>query len=136
MAIAPIFTIDKEFAQLYVEYFEKHDSSLEDYSMHLIDLEVQENWSQVWLALNEIVKLESKISDSTLATIAAGPLESLLNSAGKEYIEDILSLAQTSSIFAKMLTGVWESEIDKEIWDKVVNFCRTVKQPIDEVYGY
>jgi hypothetical protein len=136
MAIAPIFTIDKEFAQLYVEYFEKHDSSLEDYSMLLIDLEVQENWSQVWLALNEIVKLESKISDSTLATIAAGPLESLLNSAGKEYIEDILSLAQTSSIFAKMLTGVWESEIDKEIWDKVVNFCRTVKQPIDEVYGY
>lgn len=136
MAIAPLFTIDKEFAKCYVEYFEKHDFSLEDYSMYVMDLEFQNNWGQVWLVLNEVVKLESKISDSALATIAAGPLETLLNEAGNEYIEQILKLAKTNNLFAKMLTGVCESEIDREVWDKVVKFCRTVKQPIDEVYGY
>ena len=136
MPFAPPIKIDQLFAERYVRYFEEQDSALEDYSTRIMDLEMQDNWSQVWLALNEIAKLELNISDQTLATIAAGPLEALLNDVGSEYIEQILRLAQTNSVFAKMLTGVWKSGIDKEVWDKVVKFCRTVKQPIDGVYSY
>jgi transcriptional regulatory protein LevR len=89
------------------------------------------------LTVNKHMKnLVLTFGDPTLATIAAGPLENLLNEAGNEYIEQILNLAQINNVFAKMLTGVQKSEIDQEAWDKVVKFCRTIIKPIDVVYGY
>ena len=70
------------------------------------------------------------------AVVAAGMLEDLLKNAGEEYIDRVETLARDNATFGRMLTGVWPSSIPSGAWERVVGFCRSFPDPLDQPYRY
>lgn len=93
-------------------------------------------WDDLWLLIQSVSALPEEIDSLTLATVAAGPLENLLSKAPASYADQVLTEAGRSPQLARMLTGVWPSSIVPETWERVVEFCRKVPDPIDGTYQY
>jgi hypothetical protein len=125
-----------ELASAYVEYLSTKDKTLQQASFDVIGLSLWGPWDRLWQLVQALALLPEEPSPMVLATIAAGPLEDLLDKAGPEYIAAVEDLALSTPRAARMLTGVWRSSIDPQVWDRVVAFCRTVPDPIDGTYGY
>ena len=126
----------EDLASTYVEFAHSNDESLQWSSHAITDLWLEKDWEQMWSVLQAIAALPRDINDKALALIAAGILEDLLSKNGAEYVDRIITLAASSSRFARMLTGVWRSDIEANVWERVVQFCRTVPNPIDGEYRY
>ena len=101
-----------------------------------IDCWLDGRWDDLWLLIQSVSDLPEEIDSLTLATVAAGPLESLLSKAPASYADQVLAAARRSPRLARMLTGVWPSSIAPETWIRVVEFCRKVPHPIDGTYQY
>lgn len=130
------FEIDIEFVKSYLQSLKRDDREYEEYGFYVIDLDLDHRWDDLWKLLKLVAELECDIESSILATIAAGPLEDLLNGAGLQFIDRIMALAKSNRRFAKMLTGVWRSDIEPEVWAVVVDFCRKYDDPIDVTYQF
>lgn len=63
------------------------------------------------LALND--------EDFIVSNLAAGPLEDLLVKHGDDVVEKIVSLAKSHSIWKKLLGGVWQNDINDQVWLKI-----------------
>jgi len=125
-----------ELASTYVAYLCTKDESLEQASFDVIDLSIEGPWESLWQLVQALALLPDEADPEVLATIAAGPLEDLLDKAGPEYIDAVEELARRNPRAARMLTGVWPSSIEPVVWQRVVAFCRKVPNPIDEPYAY
>ena len=60
-----------------------------------------------------------------VGTLAAGPLEDLLDLHGPAFIERIEQCARSNARFASILGGVWQSAMPDPIWKRVqaVQIC-------------
>ena len=125
-----------EIAVNYVAYLTTKDESLEWASFATSDFWLDERWDDLWQAIQIIALLPDDIDNISLATIAAGLVEDLLSKNGAPYIDRVLAFSAQTPRMAKMLTGVWPSSIEPAIWQRVVEFCRKVPDPIDGTYQY
>lgn len=125
-----------ELASAYVAYLRTKDEALQQASFDVIHLCIEGPSDKLWQLVQAIPLLPDELDPLILATIAAGPLEDLLNKAGQEYIATVVDFAQRTPRAARMLTGVWPSSIEPEVWHRVVTFCRKVPDPLDGTYVY
>jgi hypothetical protein len=70
-----------------------------------------------WSAI--LAALEDDRFAPFLGNLAAGPLEDLLCTHGVEYIDLIEVQARSCPRFAKLLGGVWQSQMTEDIWNRV-----------------
>ena len=68
-------------------------------------------------------------SDDELGHIAAGPMEHLLGSDGKSFIDRVEARAATDPKFGRMLTGVRKHTMTDEVWAGVQAIQATVSNP-------
>ena len=125
-----------ELATAYVGYLGTADEDLGWSNSWAFDLCLDGRWPDVWRVLQAIQELPEPVPDKVLAVVAAGMLEDLLKNAGAEYIDRVENLAQGSATFGRMLTGVWPSSIPSAVWERVVRFCRSFPEPLDQPYRY
>ena len=64
--------------------------------------------------------LEKDPPESVIGSLAAGPLEDLIEECGEEIIEDIETEARKNPAFRQLLGGMWESG-KPEVWARVVS---------------
>ena len=72
-----------------------------------VDEMVNKRPEEAWRLIRDMVDVAP---DHLLGTIAAGPLENLLNWHGKKFVERVELAAATDSRFQQCLRGVWLSE--------------------------
>jgi Family of unknown function (DUF6869) len=70
-----------------------------------------------WVLLR--VLLEASESDEDLAVVAAGPLEEMLIAQGAAVIDELEAEASRSPRFRRLLSGVWRSTIEENVWQRV-----------------
>jgi len=69
-------------------------------------------------------------SDDELSHIAAGPVEHLLGSHGKDFIARVETRARADGKFGRMLTGVWKHTMTDEVWARIQAVQATVSDPL------
>lgn len=120
----------------YAEHSEHPSPENEWSSFYLIDLGLDGEWDKIWEILVAFTSQEFAPKDALIAVLAAGPLEELLANAGPEFIDRIETQARTNSIFARALSGVWQSSIEPSVWARVTTICRKIPNPIDGKYAF
>lgn len=125
-----------ELAAAFAAYVESRDESFEWASIEIIDLSISGPWDRLWELVQALALLPNEPTNLALATMAAGPLEDLLAHAGPDYISQVEQFCAAVPRAARMLTGVWRSSIEPDVWARVVSFCRNVPDPVDGVYRY
>ena len=126
----------EDIAHAYIKYCHKNDGAYEWSSSATIDIWLDARWPDLWDLVKTISLTLYDIDDQTLALIAAGPLEDLLAKAGPTYIDQVIAEAKLNPRLAVMLTGVWRNSMEADVWEKVVNFCRKVPNPIGGKYAF
>jgi len=71
-----------------------------------------------WELLTKLVELAPD-DDKVIAFFAAGPLEDFLSLKGNLYFVEIEKLATALPKFKTMLGGVWQGNMDDELWSKL-----------------
>jgi len=112
----------QEWASAYIDFHEDADRSIEHHPLfwavtQFMDPGEGASTEDCWTAILEVLARDP--SDETLAVLAAGPLEDLIDAAGYEFIDRIELLARRDAAFRRLLNGVWESSTP-EIWERVV----------------
>lgn len=64
-----------------------------------------------------------QISTAWIELQSAGPLEDLLVSRGKEFIDKIEIEAKANHYFAILLEDVWPGRIDDNVWKRIQAVC-------------
>ncbi len=59
------------------------------------------------------------VGDEELAYVAAGPIEDLLAYHGPAVIDTVEHIAREDTRFRRALTGVWRSDIQEEVWNRM-----------------
>jgi hypothetical protein len=117
----PEYTVDA-IAAGWIAYWANggHDrADAEPYGWAYVEVE--------WLVANDPERLWQVIRDlyprpeaqAHFRTLAAGPLEDLLEAHGEAFIDRIESLAARDPIFAHLLGGVWQITMADAIWTRV-----------------
>jgi hypothetical protein len=70
-----------------------------------------------WRVIGAIRQMDG--SDSVLANLAAGPVESLLAKHGDSFIDRIETLARRDPQFRKLLGAVWRNRISEKVWARM-----------------
>jgi len=63
--------------------------------------------------------IDSPACAEHFGVLAAGPLEDLLSYNGPTFIDRVEVLAQQNPKFASLLGGVWQFQMNEEIWGRV-----------------
>jgi len=89
-----------------------------------LDLELPFNQPDVCLdvILNILEKIDAIPENKVFDILAAGPLEDLLHEHGNAIIDKVEILAKTNPKFRKLLNGVWDSELEHSIKDKLAKY--------------
>lgn len=73
-----------------------------------------------WLSiLHVLAALSSGRADRRFAVLAAGPLEDLMSHHGNAFIDRVETEAKRSAEFALLLGGVWRSDINSSVWERM-----------------
>ena len=70
-----------------------------------------------WSATLQI--LQRELTEDQMAVLAAGPLEELLTVHGPGFIDRVESEADRNPRFNHLPGGVWQNEMEPEIWQRV-----------------
>ena len=112
----------------WIEYTKTEDESLFD-AWETLNTLVSEQPQEAWEVILEI--LEETNSDNIIANLAAGPLENLLSEHGETFIAEVELKARQNPKFTKLILGVWEGGMSKDIWSRVralhEKYANTVK---------
>ena len=74
-----------------------------------------------WQLILEI--LDRTVSDLQRVSLAAGPLEDLLNRYGNDFIDRVEAVAGQNEKFRELLPGIWRNTINAEVWDRIQRLC-------------
>jgi hypothetical protein len=69
---------------------------------------------ELWRLILKIHERDHSIAIQQV--LSAGPIENLLSKFGEQYIERVEDKARNDPMFAKVLGGVWQSDMSDEIW--------------------
>ena len=110
-----------EWVNAYIEVHKSENSSNEDHSCYwaiekFADMEM-DHPDLNWAAMLQIISLTT--SDTVIHSLAAGPLEELVELHGVEYIDQIEKTAQTNLNFRLVLRELIETT-DKNIWSRIL----------------
>jgi hypothetical protein len=72
---------------------------------------------ELWLLILEIHHRDQTIAIQEV--LSAGPVEDLLAMHGDTFIERVEAEARRDPLFAKLLGGVWKSNMSDAIWDRL-----------------
>ena len=99
-------------------------------------IDVRGKFSEAYKELDELIQEEPSIAFRIIEEIhyricseapdydlmgylAAGPLEDLLSYHGRTVIDDIEALAKEDPEFRKCLAGVWQADMEEELYARV-----------------
>jgi hypothetical protein len=83
----------------------------------VIDWAMDRQGEDLWRFITAAYKHD--LSDKTIASLAAGPLEDLLVKQGPEFIDRVEELARKDPKFNYLLGGVWRSTMTEEVWQRI-----------------
>ena len=63
--------------------------------------------------------LEEDATMPVIGALAAGPMEDLLVNFGPGVIDNVEAIAEENGSFRAMLGGVWESDIEPQVWERI-----------------
>ncbi|RUL67091.1 hypothetical protein EKH79_00345 [Dyella dinghuensis] len=126
----------EEIASAYLAYLRTQDEQFEWVLADIYGFALDKDWNGLWALVRIVALWQEDIDSKTLCVFAAGPLEDLLDGAGLVYIDRVESFARECPRFARMLTGVWPSSIDADVWKRVTTICRRVPDPFDMPYRF
>ena len=72
---------------------------------------------ELWQLILKIHERDHSIAVQQV--LSAGPIEDLLSKFGEQYIERVEDKARKDPMFAKVLGGVWQSNMSDEIWARL-----------------
>jgi hypothetical protein len=78
---------------------------------------VEDDPELAWTAILEAIG-QTRM-EAYLALLAAGPLEDLLSLHGAAFIDRVEQCARSNENFARILGGVWQSNMSESIWQRV-----------------
>ena len=81
---------------------------------------------QAWTLILKLV--EAAPDDRILASVAAGPLEDLLNNWPNQFIDRVEVQARLDPKFRRCLTGVWG--LSGPIRERLTKYTSTIKDPL------
>ena len=73
---------------------------------------------EAWLII-DLIWRQTPDDDRILASLAAGPVESLLAHHGPAFIDRVTLLARREPTFRKLLGAVWRNTIPEPVWQKL-----------------
>jgi hypothetical protein len=79
--------------------------------------DARDNPERAWQCI--IYALNSPECAEHFGVLAAGPLEDLLSYHGPAFIDRVEALVHQNPKFASLLGGVWQSQMNDEIWHRV-----------------
>ena len=110
-----------EWVNAYIEVYESQNSSNENHSSYwAIEMFADREMDHPdlnWAAMLQIISLTT--FDAVIQSLAAGPLEELVELHGVEYIDKIEKEAQTNLNFRLLLRELIETT-DKNIWSRIL----------------
>lgn len=111
----------KTWISRYLIIEEKGDKSEEAESLYWAFEQLDDLcWKKPYVAWNIILEiLRGTKNEFVLDNLAAGPLESLLARHGSKFIAQVELEANSNRDFRKLLAGVWENQMPKELWEKI-----------------
>jgi uncharacterized protein DUF6869 len=77
----------------------------------------REEPGRCWKLMLEILKRDQ--SSHVIESLSSGALEEFLAEHGEEFIDTVEKHAQRDSVFAHLLGGVWQGEMNDDIWARV-----------------
>jgi len=112
--------IDFQHKMEKAESYEEEDE-IEMYDIELMDSILENNPE---LGISIILKILEKDKTGELyPVLAADLLEDLLSYNGNIIIDDIQKLAEKNLKFKKLLGGVWQGEMSKDLYAKIVDIA-------------
>jgi hypothetical protein len=81
------------------------------------DLFFEGKSEELWRLILKIHERDQSIAVQQV--LSAGPIENLLSKFGEQYIERVEEKARKEPAFAKLLGGVWQSDMPDEIWARL-----------------
>jgi hypothetical protein len=72
---------------------------------------------ELWRLILKIHERDHSIAVQQV--LSAGPIENLLSEFGEQYIARVEDKARNDPAFAKVLGGVWQSNMSDEIWARL-----------------
>jgi hypothetical protein len=78
---------------------------------------LNEDPETLWLLILAVHRKDQ--SPRTQALLSAGMVEDLLSMHGDKFIDRIEAEARTDPSFAKLLGGVWKSQMSDQLWERV-----------------
>ncbi|MCP5304387.1 MAG: hypothetical protein H6953_02980 [Chromatiaceae bacterium] len=89
-----------------------------------LDWEIpRENPTLCLEAIEEVLaRIDAKPGNRYFQVLAAGPLEDVLNEHGKVVVDQVAEMARQNPEFRLLLNGVWPSEIDPSVLEKLQKF--------------
>ena len=111
--------IDLAKAWIALQYVKKGASAYDAnfWAFTMLDELRDKDLERHWNVINEIKNLDD--SDFMLSNLAAGPVEDLLVTSGKAFINRIEASARDDERFRAMLGMVWKNDIPEEVWARV-----------------
>jgi hypothetical protein len=108
--------------------YHKNDTSISEtndqfWAWEMLDNFVSEQPELAWEVILGILTEDQ--SDVVMTNLAAGPLENLMARHGRCFIDRIDQQARKNSKFRFLLNGVWNSNIDPSILEKLSNYRKS-----------
>ncbi len=107
------------YADEWIEGWSRPDA--EDTADTALERELPTNKPELcWKVILEILgRIDAEPSNKLFQVLAAGPLEDLLAAHGDAFIDRVEAEAASNSRFALLLGGVWQNEMDLDLWSRV-----------------
>ena len=96
----------------------------DSYSDSALDLDLPFNHPNLCfnVILNILEKIDTVPDNKLFSVLAAGPLDDLLHEHGSVMIDKIDTTARINPKFRKLLNGVWDSELDNSIKNRLSKY--------------
>jgi len=108
---------EDDLISTWIEYH-SHKNDSDFWAFEQLEELVQSEPEKAWECIIKIKDMSS--SDSVLGNLSAGPLEELLFNHGSKFIDRVETLTRQNPKFTKLIKGVWASEMQKDIKEKIV----------------
>jgi len=121
----------KDFDELAENWFteiELNDCTIKTYRNIVNSIHEYTNDEFLWCFIERAMQVAN--NDSDLEHLAAGPVYFFIEYYGDNWIDLIERKAKSHHRFAKLLTGVWKSDISDSLWHRVEAIQYSINDPL------